>query len=251
MNALGAAPSVPIRMGWRDVCFGSWSVDPEVVAAHLPESLTVDTYDGDAWLTVVPYVNVRVRPRGMPEALGVRLPELNLRTYVRSGDAAGVYFFNLDADGAASVLGARTTHHLPYYNAEMTVTRRGDRIDFESERRHPGARPCRFSATYGPTGDRLAVEPDTLAHFLTERYRLFTEDQRGRLRYAGVSHEPWQLYEADVTVDRNDLFVANGFDEPESDPVWYYSPGVETETTESRLVADGTGALAGGPNAPE
>ena len=38
--------------------------------AHLPEDLDPDTYDGSAWLSVVPFTNVAVRPRWFPERLG-------------------------------------------------------------------------------------------------------------------------------------------------------------------------------------
>lgn len=240
--------SVPIAMGWRDVLFANWAVDPAVVEPHVPESLAVDTYDGDAWLTALPFVNVHVRPRGFPRWLGIRLPELNLRTYVRRDGDAGIYFFNLDAHGMASVLGARVTHHLPYFYAQMNVSRSADRVRFESRRRHPGARPCRFRATYGPTGDRFVAARGSLARFLTERHLLFTEDPWGRLRYTRARHAPWPLYEADAAIERNDLFDANGFDHPGDDPLLYYSPGVETVTSPSRLVAEaGPDLLASEP----
>jgi len=38
---------LPVDMGWRHVLFANWPVDPAVVQAHLPASLTVDTYEDD------------------------------------------------------------------------------------------------------------------------------------------------------------------------------------------------------------
>ena len=290
---------VSLFMGWRHVCFANWPVDPELVRPQLPERLTLDTDDGQAWLSVVPFTNVDVRPRVFPAGTGVALPELNLRTYVTVDGTPGVYFFSLDADGILAVVGARVFHHLPYYyadvdliddnihltdtdidltdadidptdadidrtdadidptdadidrtdadidrtdaavdrtDADIDLVEEHGRIRFRCRRRHPGARPVAFDATYGPSGDRIEVESDTLAHFLTERYRYYTEAPDGSIRYADIQHEPWPVYDADVEIAENTLFEANGFASPETDPVHLYSPGVETIASRSKRI---------------
>ncbi|WP_436344338.1 YqjF family protein [Natronorubrum sp. FCH18a] len=227
-----------LHMGWRHVLFANWPVDPAAVETHLPKALTLDTYDGRAWLSVVPFTNVDVRPRLLPSGAGLPLPELNLRTYVTYDGTPGVYFFSLDADGLLAVLGARLFHHLPYYYATIDLRTVNGRIRFANRRRHPGARPVQFDATYGPVGDRYAAEPDTLARFLTARYRYYTEAPDGTLRYATIDHDPWPLYDADVEIETNTLFRANGFATPDSDPVHFYSPGVETIASESIRTGD-------------
>jgi uncharacterized protein YqjF (DUF2071 family) len=223
-----------LHMGWRNVLFANWPVEPSVVGPHLPDALTLDSYEGQAWLSVVPFTNVDVRPAWAPDGFGVPLPELNLRTYVTRDGTPGVYFFSLDADGIAGVLGARLVHHLPYYYADIDLSVTDGRVVFESERRHPGTRPLRFAATYGPTGERFRAEPGTLAAFLAERYRYYTETPGGALRYATIEHDPWPLYRAAVTLAENNTFAANGFAVPDADPVHYYSPGVDTTASTSR-----------------
>ena len=217
-----------IHMGWRHVLFANWPVERSVVKSHVPDVLTVDTHDGRAWLSVVPFTNVDVRPTWVPEGLGFPLPELNFRTYVTYEGQRGVYFFSLDANGVLGVLGARLFHHLPYYYARISLDASPKRICFRSIRRHPGARPARFRGTYRPAGDRLTVESGSLAAFLTERYRYYTESPAGSLSYARVEHEPWPLYQTDAEIAENLLFAANGFAHPESAPIHYYSPGVTT-----------------------
>ena len=149
---------LPVEMGWRTVLFANWPVDPAVVDAHLPDRLTVDTYEGDAWLSVVPFTNVAVRPKGLPASLGFALPELNLRTYVTRGENEGVYFFSLDADGLLGVAGARLFHHLPYYVADIDLAAENGAVRFTNRRKHPGARPNVFDATYEPVGERFRGE---------------------------------------------------------------------------------------------
>ncbi|RKD98319.1 YqjF family protein [Halopiger aswanensis] len=228
---------LPLEMGWRHLLFENWPVDAELLEAHLPDELSVDTHDGDAWLSVIPFTNVAVRPRGLPARAGIRLPEINVRTYVTrdgSDGAPAVYFFSLDADGIASVLGARFLHHLPYYYARISLEPASDHIRFESRRRHPGSRPGMYEATYRPTGESFEAPADPLARFLVERYRFYTEAPDGSLRYTDVDHEPWTLYPATATVERNTLLAANGFERPETEPIRYYSPGLDVVAATSQ-----------------
>jgi hypothetical protein len=222
-----------LEMEWRDVLFASYPVDPAVVRAHVPDRFDVDTFDGDAYLSVVPFVIADIRPRGLPAAVGLTTPELNLRTYVTCDGAAGVYFFNLDADDLLGVVGARLFNQLPYYLADMRFDR-GPPIRFESRRRTPGARPCRFAGTYEPDGDSFRPENGTLEHFLVERYRYFTEMGNGTVRYADIEHERWPLRSATWTVEENTIFESNGFTAPDSDPILRYSPGVEVTASTSK-----------------
>lgn len=226
--------SVPLAFGWRHLLFANWPIDPDLLADHLPEPFSVHEHDGMGWLTIVPFVNVDTRLRGLPARLGVDLPELNLRTYVTCDSEPGIYFFSLDAAKAAAVLGARLTHRLPYYYARMRLDRTDDTVRFRSRRLHSGSRLVHYETTYRPTGDPFEAEPDSLAMFLTERRRLYTQSQDGSVRYTDIDHERWTLYEANVETTENTLFRANGFASPEGEPVCYYSPGVDVVTTRSK-----------------
>ncbi|WP_313696214.1 YqjF family protein [Halorarum halobium] len=225
---------LPVAFGWRHLLFENWPVDATLLNDHLPDALPAATHDGSAWLSVVPLTNVHVRPRGLPARAGVRLPELNLRTYVTHDGDPGVYFFSLDAQGVLSVLGARLLHHLPYFYARIDHRVEGDRVRFESRRLHPGSRPARYAVSYRPTGDPFEADPGSLAEFLTERRRLYTQGRDGAVRYTDVEHDRWTLHPAAVTTDENTLFEAGGFAHPESEPVCYYSPGVDVVTGPSR-----------------
>ncbi|MDS0258411.1 DUF2071 domain-containing protein [Haloarcula sp. S1CR25-12] len=214
-----------LRMDWRDVGFLHWPVDPGVVAATLPDGLTVDIRDGQAWLGVVPFEMRDIRPRGSP--IGRSFGELNLRTYVTDGDTPGVYFYNLDADDRLSVALARRLFELPYYRASMTVRRTGDGVRFRSRRTDDRAPAADFDATYGPVDDEPhEPAPRSLESFLVSRYRFYVADDAGTIYYADIDHEPWPLQAGEVDIRENDLFAANGFDRPAGDPVVYYSPGI-------------------------
>lgn len=224
---------VPLEMGWRHLLFENWPIDPAVMNPHLPDPLEADVYDGSAWLSIVPFTNVAVRPRGVPRPLGIRLPELNVRTYVTHEGVPSVYFFSLDAQGITSVLGARVFHHLPYFYARISLSWRDGRVQFRSRRRHPGSRPARYEATYWPTDEPFAAPEDPFGEFLVERYRFYTEAQDGSIRYTDVDHDPWTLYPAAAEVEANTLLSAHGFDCPDAEPTYYYSPGLDVTASQS------------------
>lgn len=226
--------TVPVSFGWRDVLFSNWPADSRLLSAHLPDQLSVHEYDGTGWLSVVAFRNVRTRPRGIPRALGLDFPELNLRTYVTCDGAPGVYFFSLDVPSVLAVVGARLLHHLPYYHAKMEFQEARETRRLESRRRHPGERPAWFSATYEPLGEWFTPEAGSLSEFLTERRRLYTQGQDGAVRYTDVRHGRWELSPVAVIMGAASLFQASGFEVPDTRPVHYYSRGVDVVTDWNR-----------------
>jgi uncharacterized protein YqjF (DUF2071 family) len=224
-----------LSMRWEDLLFAHWDVDPEVVARRLPDGFEVDTYDGSAWLGVVPFVMRDIRPRFAP--FGLDFAELNLRTYVRVDGVPGVYFFSLDADDALGVGVARLAYELPYYRAETEVEKSDGEVSFRSSRTHTGAPSAEFEATYSGVGDEFVPEKDSLAEFLTERYAFFVPLCEERMTVRGeISHPPWKLREASAEIETNTLFEANGFEEPDGDPHLLYSEGSDVTASRPRLM---------------
>ncbi|MES3160711.1 MAG: DUF2071 domain-containing protein [Halorubrum sp.] len=221
-----------LEMTWRDGLFAHWSVDPEVVADTLPDRLSVNTYDGTAYLGVVPFVMSDIRPRGSP--VGLSFPELNLRTYVDGPNGPGVYFYNLDADDRLGVAVARRLFALPYYRARMDVRRQNGAVRFTSERTHRGVSSATFDATYEPVGEPFVPEPGSLAAFLVENYRFYAH---GNQLYCGeITHDPWTLREATVEFRTNTLFEANGFDRPAGTPLVHAADPIAVNADRIRRV---------------
>src|SRR5438034_5652573 len=41
---------------WEDLVFLHWPMDPDDLRARLPRGLSLDTYRGDAWVSITPFV---------------------------------------------------------------------------------------------------------------------------------------------------------------------------------------------------
>ena len=108
-----------------------------MLRSHIPADLAIDTFDGQAWLGVVPFSMTGVRLRWTPPVPGLSaFPELNVRTYVTAQDKPGVWFFSLDAASALAVAAARISFHLPYFRARMQCSQADGWIQYESHRTH-------------------------------------------------------------------------------------------------------------------
>ena len=183
----------PWLMGqtWERLLFAHWRVPHDVLRPHVPESLTLEDWDGSAWLGMTPFRVAGLRLHGAPPLpLFSSFYELNCRTYVRHGDRPGIWFFSLDASSRLAVEAARRTYRLPYRWARIEL---GGEMFSAEPRDGSGS----FRADYRGAGDAEPARPGTLEHFLVERYCLYAGD--GRLR-AEIHHAPWPLESAEATV---------------------------------------------------
>jgi uncharacterized protein YqjF (DUF2071 family) len=201
---------------WNDLLFAHWPLPASDLTSLLPDALTVDTFDGSAWVGVVPFWMDQIRMRKLPRIPGAnRFPELNLRTYVRERhtNQPGVYFFSLDAANPFAVSAARLFFHLPYYWAAMRLDTDEDRTIRYSSRRLLTKRPTYFRARYRSLGKPCVK--GGIESFLTERYALFTTTRNGELARVNIHHLPWPLELAEADFDANDLPQAHGIRLPE------------------------------------
>ena len=206
-------------MQWTDLAFLHWPVPKDALQRLVPRGVEVETFDGDAWLGIVPFCMRKTRIRGLPPLpYATDFPELNVRTYVRVGDKPGVWFFSLDAKSRLAVAGARATFGLPYFRAEMEVEQRGLLTSYVSRRVDDRAPPARFAAGYCSGGASRPAKPGTLEQFLVERYCLYAQGRDGSLRCGEIAHAPWQLQSASVQLGVCDMTRLLGFALPDCAP---------------------------------
>src|SRR5215469_5033537 len=140
-----------MRQSWRELLFAHWPVKVQTLRPLVPAALTLDTFEGEAWVGVVPFRMSEVCPRGVPALPWFsESPELNVRTYVTVQGVPGVYFFSLDAANPLFVAVARMRFSLPYFNARMSVVRDGDAIHYSSRRARVGDPAAEYCARYRP-----------------------------------------------------------------------------------------------------
>jgi uncharacterized protein YqjF (DUF2071 family) len=207
---------------WEDLLFAHWRAAPESLRALFPARLELDLYEGEAWIGITPFAVTGLRARGLPPVPYLSsFLELNTRTYVTAGGKPGIWFFSLDASSELAVEGARRGYKLPYFRAHMQAQWGGGWLSYESRRRDSRAEAASFRGRYRPLGDELSPDPRSLAHFLTERYCLYTTEA-GRLKRAEIHHRPWPLQPAEAEIDENTM-PPRGVEVLDDDPLLHFS----------------------------
>ncbi|HIB67018.1 MAG TPA: DUF2071 domain-containing protein [Phycisphaerales bacterium] len=218
-----------MHQNWNHLLFLHWEMDPDLLRSTLPEGLHLDTFEGKAYLGVVPFFMNNIRPRFCPTVPGISdFLEMNLRTYVHDDHGKpGVWFYCLEANQALAVGVARRLFHLPYQHAVMQA--RVDKegwVHYKSRRAWTGVSS---EYLYRPAEPAKVSEEGTLEYFLAERYVLFSEIA-GKIYSGRVYHTPYLLSRAEVARQDARLFMLNGFHPPERPAdLAHYSRGVKVD----------------------
>lgn len=203
---------------WRDLLFLHWEFEAEIIQQSLPEGLSVDTYDGKAYLGVVPFFMKDIRPRFCPPVPGIsNFLEMNLRTYVYDKNGRpGVWFYSLDANQWLAVRVARTLFNLPYFDASMEVCR-AEAIDYKVSR-EGSTQEFDSHLRYSVRDELPPPEVESLEFFLVERYLLFATNGAGTLFSGRVHHPPYPLSGVAVKVLQEGSIALAGFDKSDRLP---------------------------------
>jgi hypothetical protein len=238
-----------MRQTWHDLLFMHWPVPIESLRPHIPPSLMIDTFEGQAWIAVVPFRMSDIAPRGLfPVPWLSAFPELNVRTYVIRDGKPGVWFFSLEAGNALAVWLARTWFRLPYFHAWMKLVRSATYpgaspmatspedentsvISYWTHRLfniiHRNAAEAKFIGSYWPIASPFEAQPGSLEHFLTARYCLYTADRHGRVYRGEIDHPPWPLQLAEADVQTNTMTDWLHIKLPDVKPLLHFSRKLE------------------------
>lgn len=219
---------------WQDLLFYHWEYPIEVIQKTLPPGLSVDTFEGRAYLSVVAFTMKGLRPTGLPAVGSIsNFLELNLRTYVRDGqNRAGVWFYSLDANSPLSVEIARRFFHLPYEHADMRKEMGAHGVRYcSTAKRDPAHKTYQYAVEASDLHAVKQATPGSLQHFWVERYHLFAyNSRRQQLNIGTIRHVPYEICEVQPLHAESRLMQLDGFDLP-SAPLEkvYYSPGVKVK----------------------
>jgi uncharacterized protein len=233
---------------WSLISFVHWRYPATVLQPMLPAGLSVETFDGSAWVGMTPFLMEGVRAPFTPAVPRLsRFPETNVRTYVRDSQGrSGIWFLSLDAARLAVVLAARASYRLPYFWSDMAIHVADGRIGYRCRRRTPPHRTahCHADVAMGPP--LRESERDELAHFLTARFRLFTVIA-GRLAAAEAQHPDWPLHHAELQRLDQTLVQAAGLPAPAGEPLIHASPGVPVRIGMWHWITTGAAPYSGPP----
>lgn len=218
-----------MRQCWGKLLFMHWPIDMELLRPLVPSRLTIDTFEGKAWIGVVPFTMWGVRPPFVPSIPGLSaFHELNVRTYVHYNGVPGVWFFSLDANSAPAVWTARTFVHLPYFKARINLNQEGNTISYSSTRTRKSAPPAVLKTSWNIGNSINQSTPESLPFFLTERYCLYSA-HRDKLFRMRIFHPPWPLRQATLNSCSSTMVEALAVPAPAGEPLLHYAEELKVD----------------------
>jgi len=206
---------------WNEALFLHWKVPAELLRPFIPKGLELDTFNGEAWISLVAFTMEKIRPKNLPAFAPVSdFHEINVRTYVIRNNKPGVYFLNIEAQKLVSAKLSKLLSGLPYQKAAMKRAPFKETHSYTSDLKKKG---FRFKAVY-TVSDQAVAKTDTDL-WLTERYCLYLDKGPKIYRYE-IHHLPWELQQVELEEIQTNYHLGK-IDLNRQPDLVHYSPGVE------------------------
>ena len=171
---------------WNDVIFLHWKIDVNFLKKFVPDDLEIDLIENEAWVSIVPFTMQNVRFRNLPSFKPISdFHEVNIRTYVKYNNHAGVYFLSIEAGKAISAFLARNSSYLPYRYSRMKRTHSSFEVRNEKQNDFLS---IEFEI------DELVGVKNEHDLWLSERYTLF-QDHDNQIHEYEVHHIEWPIHQ--------------------------------------------------------
>ena len=191
---------------WDRVLMMHWSVPVEVLQKVVPFAL--DVCEGRAWVSAVAFTlrGMRLAGRGRWSLPFTQHAFLNLRTYVKVGDEAGIFFLREWVPMMPSIALSRPLYGLPFSPGKLSFEHAPEMGVLRGDVRAKGA-ALRYEAEMPGVFD--TCEAGSRTEFLMERYTAFTEWGGWKRRFH-VWHPPWRQSEVTVRIEDASLLGLTG-----------------------------------------
>nr|WP_294860960.1 DUF2071 domain-containing protein [uncultured Fluviicola sp.] len=205
---------------WNKALFLHWKVPADTLQRFLPSGLKLDTFENEAWISVVAFTMEKIRPKNLPAFSPIsNFHEINIRTYIINNGKPGVYFLNIEAQKLVSAKLSKLLSGLPYEKAKMKRNLQTEVQTYHSNQQEKG---FEFAANYQVFAN--SVSKSELDIWLTERYCLYLDKNEKNYLYE-IHHLPWELQEVEISGIRTNYRIGS-IDLNRKPDLIHYSKGV-------------------------
>ena len=211
-----------MKQTWSDLLFLHWPIECSSIRNHIPDHLEIDTYDGSAWIGIIPFRMSNLRLSfTFPLPYLSNFNEINLRTYVIDKyNRKGVWFFSLDTQNYIANAIANKFFDLNYRYGVTSFTSSNNNFNkLTLEISNANYKVQNFIWESNHDQSEFLAHPNSLEYFLTERYNLYTYNKINKNIYMGsIKHNPYKLYVPRLRSYDTDIFSSNGLISPSDLP---------------------------------
>ncbi len=220
---------------WRSLAMLNFPIEPDALQKHTPKGTEIDDWEGTTYVSLVAFLFLDAKVKGLAIPFHRNFEEINLRFYVRSrgpeGWRRGVVFVREVVPKQAIAFLARMLYNENYVacptRSSVTVpsSENAGKVEY-------GWRTNRQWLSIGAefSGEPSLPEKNSLEEFITEHYWGYSNQRDGGTVEYQVEHPQWKVWEADETKLDGDVV---GFYGPE------FASALQSPPS-SAFVADGS-----------
>lgn len=180
---------------WRKLAIANYAVDPLILESFLPNNTELDYWNGTCYVSLVGFMFLDTRLKGIRIPFHVNFEEVNLRFYVRRYREEwkrGVVFIREIVSKPALTFVANTLYRENYRTMPMrhswTYVTDSQCVEYQWKKHRWNS----FSVT--TEKEPMPIVEGSEEEFITEHYWGYTRINAQRSSEYGVEHPRWQVY---------------------------------------------------------
>ena len=190
------ATSTFLTAEWRKLAMANYAIDPQLLASYLPAATELDLWQGTCYVSLVGFMFLNTRLKGLPIPFHTAFEEVNLRFYVRHKEGGiwkrGVVFIKEIVPKPAITFVANTIYKEAYQTAPMR----------HSWKFSPNSLQVAYSwkdkdwnhFAVDASADAEVIGEGSEAEFITEHYWGYAKASSTVTNQYEVQHPRWMIY---------------------------------------------------------
>lgn len=207
--------SVFLEAEWRKLLIINYEVEPEILLPYLPAHTELDYYNGKCLVSIVGFMFLNTRIKGIKIFYHINFEEVNLRFYntykTSEGKNRGTTFIKEIVSKPAITFVANSLYNEKYVTLPMgnTVIERANELEVEYRWRYNkkiNSISCKAEKKLNP------MAQNSIEEFITEHYWGYTKLSLTTTSEYGVEHPRWETYNVSdykIDIDFEGLYGAS------------------------------------------
>ncbi|WP_316803373.1 DUF2071 domain-containing protein [Pedobacter nototheniae] len=181
---------------WRKLALANYAVDQDILLKYLPPHVELDDWQGKYYVSLVGFMFVNVKLKGLNIPFHSTFEEVNLRFYVKYNENGvwkrGVVFIKEIVPKPAITFIANTIYKENYQTLPMKHLWIEQENQLEVEYQWKTKNWNKFSVTALSKSESIAL--GSKEEFITEHYWGYTKVGVNKTSEYGVEHPVWEVY---------------------------------------------------------
>jgi len=181
---------------WRKLAMANYVIDPEILKPFLPSKTELDFYQGKCFVSLIGFMFLNTKLKGIPIPFHQNFEEVNLRFYVRHQDGnvwkRGTVFIKEIVPKPIISLVANAIYGEHYETRKMNHYWQIGRDELEVEYNWKTTKWNQFSIK--ASNQMIEMDAESEPEFITEHYWGYTKLGPETTSEYGVEHPKWKIY---------------------------------------------------------